>query len=216
MPLTMPEELLLLMLDDETGRLMERAGPAGDYALVGAILAELALAGRIGTETTRLFVPNRTPTGDPLQDEVLDVILATPRQEDSRFWIETLAQNAERYRDALFRRLVSRGILREEEGRFLWLFPERRYPVVSDKEEREVKARIMDVIFRDGLPGHRDALMIGLCRAAGLFALLLSPEELDKAQPRIDQVADSEDLSRSLSEAVREILVEIARFAPMM
>ncbi|MBE9606535.1 GPP34 family phosphoprotein [Acetobacteraceae bacterium H6797] len=216
MPLTMPEELLLLMLDDQTGRLMERAAPAGDYALVGAILAELALANRIDTDTSRLFVPDRTPTGDALFDRVLETIVSSPRQEDSRYWIETLARDVESYRDELFDRLVARGILRKEEGRFLWIFPERRYPVISDKEEREVKARIMDVIFKDEIPEPRDCLLIGLCRAAGLFALLLSPEELDKAQTRIDQVADLEELNRSLSQAVRDIFIEIARFAPMM
>ena len=47
MPLTMPEELILLMLDDQTGRLHEMAGPASGYTIAGAILAELALRNRI-------------------------------------------------------------------------------------------------------------------------------------------------------------------------
>jgi Golgi phosphoprotein 3 len=216
MPLTMPEELMLLMLDDETGRLMERAAPAGDYALAGSLLAELALEGRIDTDPDHLFVANPAPTGDALLDGVLRKVGDSPRQESSRYWIETLARDVETFRDTLFERLVARGILRREEGRFLWIFPERRYPMISDKEEREVKARLLGVIFHDEIPDPRDALLIGLCRAAGLFALILSPEELDRAQPRIDQVADLEELNRSLSQAVRDIFIEIARFAPMM
>lgn len=216
MALTMPEEILLLMLDDESGRLQERAAPSGDYAIAGAILAELALAGRIDTDPNRLYIVNPQPTGDALQDRVLAQIAAAKESGDSRHWIETLAADADEYRDILFERLVAKGILRRVEGRFLWVFPERRYPVIDDKEEREVKARIMGVLFNDEIPDPRDSLLIGLARAAGLFSLILSPQELDRVAPRIDAVADLEELNRSLSEAIRDIYAQIARYAPMI
>ncbi|WP_419897892.1 GOLPH3/VPS74 family protein [Roseomonas sp. USHLN139] len=216
MSLTMPEEILLLMLDDETGRLIDRAAPSGDYALAGAILAELALANRIDTDPKRLFVGDTKPTGDQVLDGVVQQIMAEAEPHDSRWWIETLAKDADRYRDLYFDRLVQRGVLKLEEGRFLWFFAERRYPVISDKEEREVKARLMAVIFNDEIPDPRDSLLIGLTRAAGLFPLLLAPAELDRAQVRIDQVANLEELNRTLSDAVRDIFTEVARYAPMM
>lgn len=216
MPLTMPEEILLLMLDDETGRLIDRAAPSGDYALTGAILAELVLEERITAEPGRIVVRDATPTGDAVLDEVLARIAAEPETQGGRWWIEALARDAERHRDHYFNRLVERGILKAEEGRFLWIFPERRYPLISDKEEREVKARLMSVIFEDGVPEPRDSLLIGLTRAAGLFPMLLAPAELERAQPRIDAVTDMESLNRSLSAAVRDIFTEVARYAPMM
>jgi len=216
MPLTMPEEILLLMLDDKSGRLQDRAAPSGDYAVAGAVIAELALHGRIDTDPKRLYVVDPTPTGDALQDRALAQIVAAPAISDSRHWIETLGADADEYRDALFERLVQKGVLKRVEGRFLWVFPERRYPMVSDKEEREVKARIMGVLFKDEIPDPRDSLLIGLCRAAGLFPLLLSGQELDRVQGRIDAVADLEELNRSLADAIREIYAQIARFAPMV
>lgn len=227
MPLTLPEELLLLMLDDRTGRLNEGAGPASNYAVAAAILAELALEGRVDSDPQRMFVSDPTPTGDAILDGVLSRMQAEPaetpisgepdpRPHSSRWWIETLGRDADSYRDALFARLVQRGILREEEGRFLWIFPERRYPMVSDKEEREVKARLTGVIFDDEIPESKDALLIGLVRSAGLLPLLLAPDALDAAQPRIDAVANLEEVSRSLGNAVRDIFVEMARYTPMM
>ena len=216
MPLTMPEEILLLMLDDKSGRLQERAAPSGDYAVAGAVIAELALHNRIDTDPKRLYVVDPSPTGDALQDQALAQIVAAAEVNDSRYWIETLAAEAEAYREILFERLVQKGVLKRVEGRFLWVFPERRYPQVSDKEEREVKARIMGVLFKDEIPDPRDSLLIGLCRAAGLFPLLLSSQELDRVQGRIDQVADLEELNRSLADAIREIYAQIARFAPMV
>jgi hypothetical protein len=215
MKLSMPEELLLLMLDDKTGRLMERAAPSGDYALAGALLAELALAGRIDSDTTKLWAADTAPTGDALADRVLAQIAAAPQPRDSRYWIETLGTEARDFLDALFDRLVAKGVLNQVEGRFLWVFPERRYPAVSGKEEREVKARLLGVLFNDEIPEPRDSLLIGLCRAAGLFALILSGQELDRVQDRINQVADLEELNRSLSDAIQDIYSQIARYAPM-
>jgi len=223
MPLTMPEELILLMLDDRSGRLNEMAGPASGYAIGGAILSELALRGRIDTDPKRLYVTDPSPTGDALLDPVLARIAADPGPggdddlpHDSRWWIETLGREADSFREAIFARLVAHGILREETGRFLWIFPERRYPVISDKEEREVKARLTGVIFDDEIPEPRDALLIGLCRAAGLLPLILAEDTLEAAEPRIAQVADMEELSRSLGNAVRDIFVEMARYTPLM
>jgi hypothetical protein len=216
MSLTMPEELLLLMLDDETGRLTDRAAPAGDYALVGAILAELALEERIDTDPPRLRVKSTALTGDAVLDSVMARIAAEPEPRDSRWWVENLAGKVDDYRNTYFERLVQRGILKSEEGRFLWFFSERRYPVISDKEEREVKARLMNVIFEDGPPSPRDALLIGLSRAAGLFPLLLAPGELERAQPRIEAVSRHEALNKTIADAVRDIFVEVARYAPVM
>ncbi|MBO1073980.1 GOLPH3/VPS74 family protein [Roseomonas marmotae] len=216
MSLTMPEEILLLMLDDDTGRLHDSAAPAGDYALAGAILAELALEQRIDTDPPRLRLRDASPTGDDVLDDVLARIQAEPKPRDSRWWLDLLVRDIERYRNAYFDRLVRKGVLRAEEGRFLWIFAERRYPVISDKEEREVKARLMSVIFEDGPPSPRDSLLIGLTRAAGLFPLLLAPGELQHAQARIEAVSRHEALNETISDAVRDIFKEIARYSPVV
>lgn len=215
MPLSMPEELLLLMLDDERGVLREGAGLAGDYALAGAILAELALANRVDSDPHRVWAADPRPTGDALLDGVLARLGADPVPHDSRHWIETLGAEADVFRNALLGSLVAKGVLRQESGRFLWVFAERRYPAVSGKEEREVKARIIGVLFNDEIPDPRDSLLIGLCRAAGLFSLILAPAELERVQPRIAQVANLEELNRSLTDAIREIYAQIVRYAPI-
>lgn len=213
MPLTMPEELLLLMLDDATGRLADRAMPAGDYALAAAVLAELALAGRVDSDPRRLYVTNPAPLGDALLDAALARLGAPLEQQDTRGWIETLAMDAAEMRQKLFARLVVAGVLRQEDTRFLWVFAERRYPQVSGREEREVKARLLGVLFNDDIPETRDVLLIGVARAANLFAAILSEEELVRAQPRIDQVADFEEINRALAEAVGTAMGQVARYS---
>lgn len=213
MMLTLPEELLLLMLDDATGQVVDRAMPAGDYALAGAVLAELALQGRIDTDLQHLYVTNAEATGNPTLDPALALLRAAPGAQASRGWIETLAAEAPALREALFARLVAQGVLRQQEHRFLWMFAERRYPQVSGREEREVKARLTAVLFADEIPEPRDALLLGLARAANLLGVFLSDAEIERAGPRIEQVVALEELNRSLATAVREIFAHIARYA---
>jgi hypothetical protein len=212
MPLTMPEEILLLLLDDETGKPVGLPGPAGDLALAGALLMELALAGRIDTDLDELVVMNPAPVGDPLVDPVLAQLSAAGAARTSRWWIQELAKGGGALRTRIADRLVAQGVLRRIEDRFLWVFPERRYPKIEGRgETEEVRARLRGVLLDDDIPEARDALLIGLARATGLVALLLSPEEAARVAARVDQIATLEELSRSLSAATRDVYAALLR-----
>jgi hypothetical protein len=211
MALTMPEEITLLLLDDETGKPVGLPGPAGDLALAGAALMELALAGCVDTDLDALTVVRAEPTGDALLDAVLTRLAASPRNT-SRWWIAALARDAAPLRARVTERLVAAGVLRRLEDRFLWVFPERRYPKAADRAEtEEVRARLRRVILDDGIPDPRDALLIGLVRATALVPLLLSAEEAAKTAARVEQLAMLEELSRSLGAAVRDVYAALLR-----
>jgi hypothetical protein len=211
MALTMPEEITLLLLDDETGKPVGLPGPAGDLALAGAALMELALAGRVDTDLDALMVVADAPTGDVLLDAVLARLAAGPERA-SRWWIAELAREAAPLRARVTERLVAAGVLRRLEDRFLWVFPERRYPKAEGRAEtEEVRARLRRLILDDGIPDPRDALLIGLVRATGLVPLLLSAEEAAAAAPRVEQLAMLEELSRSLGAAVRDVYAALLR-----
>ena len=67
-------------------------------------------------------------------------------------------------------RLIERGILRQHEGRILWVFETRRYPLIDGKELQEVKKRIADLLLSDEIPDPRDIVIIALAQACGLLA----------------------------------------------
>jgi hypothetical protein len=212
MVLTMPEEILLLLLDDETGKPVGLPGPAGDLALAGAILMELALAGRIDTDLDRLVVVQQRPTGDALLDGVLARLATGAAERTSRWWIQDLAKSGSAFRTEILDRLVAAGVLRRIEDRFLWVFPERRYPKAPGRAETaEVRRRLRGVLLEDDIPDPRDALLIGLARAAGLVPLVLDEAEAAQAAARVDQVAGLEELSRSLSAATRDVYATLLR-----
>jgi len=71
MSLRFAEEILLLALDDETGKL--HAVPEGSLrlAIAGGLIMELAFAGIVDTDDKHLDVLSRQTTGDALLDDVL-------------------------------------------------------------------------------------------------------------------------------------------------
>ncbi len=212
MALTMAEEILLLLLDDETGQPVGLKGPAGDLALVGAILMELALAGRIDTDLDCLTVVDPKPVGDAVLDGALAQLAAPGAARTSRGWIQAFARGAGPMRTQLLERLVQGGVLRRVEDRFLWVFPERRYPKAEGRAEvEEVRARLRHVLLDDSIPEPRDALLIGLARATGLVPLLLSAEEAARVAPRVERIVALEELSRSLGAATRDIYAALMR-----
>ena len=204
------EEVMLLLLHDENGRFERVPDWSLGYALGGGVLMDLALENRIDTDLDSLILIDDTPLGDSLLDPTLAEIAAADDKRDARFWIERTAGRADEIREKALSRLVHSGILEVQEDRFLWVFRSRRYPVVDGKAEREVKLRIMEVLFSDEIPDPRDVVIICLVDACALFRQLLSKRELDQAAKRIEQVTRLDLIGQAMSQAIRDIQLSIA------
>jgi Golgi phosphoprotein 3 len=209
------EEIVLLQLD-ERGRLIELPLSAADVVLAGAALMELALRNKVDTDINRFFVVDREPTGDEILDDALGALieeggnsLTSPAIErislTTSAAIERITVNARRYRDIALRRLVEKGVLREEEGRFLWVFHTRRYPVIDDTEQREVRARLRELILTDEIPDPRDVVLVCLIDACGLLGLVLSLDEIALRRTRIEQLTRLDLIGQAMTKAVGEI-----------
>jgi Golgi phosphoprotein 3 len=210
--LTLADEIVVLMLDDSVGEIRPDCVSVSGVAIAGGILMELALLGRIDTDLKSLFIVDASSTGDELLDAILQEIAAEPEKQSSAWWIDKLSTRHGDLVERVLGRLVTSGILREEERRFLWVFSRRAYPQVSGREEREAKARLMSVLFNDEVPDPRDTLLLGLARSTDVLSVILSSEELDKAADRIEEVASLEEIGRSVglvASQVREAMATI-------
>ena len=209
MKLRFVEEIILLLLRDDDGKFLPVSRWAMDRAIAGAVLMDLAMEYRIDTDLEHLILVDATPLGDDLLDPTLAEIEAG-EQNNARFWVEHTARNAAGIRDTALSRLVDRGILEQQEDRFLWVFRSRRYPMVDGKAEREVKLRIMGVLLSDEIPDPRDVVIICLADVCGIFRQMLSKRELDQASARIEQVRKLDLIGQAVSQAIQEIELSIA------
>ncbi len=207
------EEMMLLLLDDEGGKFRRVPEWSLRYALGGGVLMDLALEDRIDTDLESLILVDSTPVGDSLLDPLLADIAADTESRDARFWVERAAGRASEIREEAIARLVERGVLERTEDRFLWVFRTRRYPLVDGHAEREVKLRIMEVLFSDEVPGPRDIVIICLVDACGILKELLSAREIAHVTPRVEQVRKMDLIGRAVSKAIWDIETSLARAA---
>lgn len=208
--LTVAEEMLLLVLDDTSGTFITEPDINNNYALAGAVLADLALKGRIEADPDKLFVLDPKPTGDAVQDAVLARIAEADEVQDTAYWVAEIGQRGEEVREHLLTRLVERGILKRVEEKVLWVFETRRYPTIDGREEHEVKKRIMDTLLSEGTPSHKDAVIVSLADACSLFRQMLADRELENLRSRIESIADSEAIGVAVGETIRQVRASVA------
>jgi Golgi phosphoprotein 3 len=207
--LSFVEEILLLLLDDTEGQFVEIPVAAFNVVVAGAALMDLALRNRIDSDLEHLLVIDPTPTGDEILDRVLAQAAAALEELGVTEWVDRIAGDAEAYKRLALDRLVARGILRAVGSRWLWVFRTRRYPVVDNREPREVKARLRELVLGDEIPDARDIVLICLVDACLLFGLVLRPGELQAAAPRIEQLRKMDLIGQAVATAVREIRLMI-------
>ncbi|MDE0531284.1 MAG: cytochrome P450 [Albidovulum sp.] len=217
--LRLPEEILLLMLNEERGEIMSRLAPdTVNVAFAGAILMDLALEGGIDSDLEKLVLVDASPLDDALLDPFLEVISQEQEAHDTGFWVRRLAEQGDEIRRKVLDRLIARGILASDDNGSILLSRlvsrARRYPVVDDTPTEHVRLRIMRVLFGDDIPDPRDIAIICLADACGLFASILDPSELAEARERIDIVSRLDLIGQSVSAAVREASRVKRDFAP--
>ena len=201
--LRIAEEVLLLLLRSD-GKLFHIRDRTLDRVVAGAVLVELAMENRIDTDLQQLMLVDPTPLGDELLDPTLARIGAEPAGRNARYWVESEAARAEDIRHAALGRLVERGYLRLEEDLILRRFRFHRYPTVDGRGEREVKLRIMNVLFSDSIPSPRDIAVIALLDSCDMFIEILPPAELRQSENRIGQVRRLDLIGQAVTQAVSE------------
>lgn len=208
--LTFVEEILLLLLDDDSGAMKRVAPNVMELLLAGAILMDLALRGRLDCDLQRLVVVDPTPVGEEILDGPLAEIAEAADEADARTWVVRLSARGKQVQEAALARLVERGILRVEDRSFLWVFGSRRYPMIDDREEREVKLRILDVLLSDRIPAPRDVALICLADASNAFQVILSAQELRHAAARIELVRGFDLIGQAMGRAIQKSVQDIA------
>ena len=215
--LTLAEELLLIILDDSSGKLFSSAKPyAIDIAIAASLIMDLTLNGRIDTDSEKLFVISSESTGNPILDDTLAEIYAEKTSLPTSAWLTRIGQKGENLIQLIIKSLVDKGVLMSVEKRLLWVFKTRVYPPTSGIEEREVRARVMQLINSDEIPNPRDSLIVGLLQATGLINHLLTPDELERLKVRIDSIVNLEEINRSLGAAVQEAWQKIIDSTPVI
>ncbi len=200
--LTLLEEVVLLAVDETSGKMKSVREYGTSYALAGAVLFDLELARRIDTDTESIMVLDTTPTGSAPHDRLLAEIATRQDITTVRQWVEEIFRRSDDLEGDALNALIARGILRHEKRKLLWIIDVERFPTVDNKPQQFVKLRLAEAILSDSIPDTRDIMLVSLAEACGLLCHVLSDDELKRRKRRIATICNLEAVSRKVTAAV--------------
>ncbi|MFC4062976.1 GPP34 family phosphoprotein [Planomonospora corallina] len=159
---TIAEEVLLLAHEESTGKPLVNSTQL-DPALGGALLAELAITGRIDLAGKKVVVRDTTPLGDEELDATLARIAGDSKERKPEWWVYRLS--SAKLRRRLLTGLAERGVLDAEHRKVLGVFPVTRYPERDPRVEREIRERVQSVLAGSD-PDERIAVLLAVLHAA--------------------------------------------------
>ena len=205
--LSLPEELILMLLNEDNGYFHQVPGWDLNCAVAGAVIAELSLLSRVDTDMESLFLVDPTETGDPALDPILKEIASEPVQRNAQYWVERLAPQAESVIDLTLDRLVDLKILEHHDGEF-WTLAHTSWETEVYDDPREgtagqfIKTRISRAIFMNEIPDPRDIIVICLVNTCDVFRFIFQLDETSEA--RIQLICKMDVIGRSIAHAVQD------------
>ncbi|EXG79627.1 GOLPH3/VPS74 family protein [Cryptosporangium arvum] len=203
--LPLPDELLLLAFDDAAGKPLVSTTTL-DLGLAGAVLVELALAGRIAVEGKKVRVVDPSPVDDPVAEAALDRIRASGKERDPRTWLTPLTKGL---RNRILDRLVETGVVEREESRVLGLFRTVRYPALNPAPETAAHGRLDAAIRHNDLSGRHTAALASLVHAIDLGPKLFPDLPAKEVKARLTQISEGDWAAKAIKDAIQAIQVAL-------
>jgi molybdopterin-dependent oxidoreductase alpha subunit len=202
--LSFSEELMLLVVEENTGRMRPIPEKVLGSALGGALLLELAFAGRLDNDLENVFHIKTDPTGNPILDDVSENLAA----EGSTIPLDRALALASTQAPATLRfvmqNLVTAGVFRKISGQGCPT-EEQRYEVIDLDPVRVLHERIRKIVLSaDAVPDPRDVAILGLVEACQLSPQLFSQEELCASGERLRRMAGLELINQAMFAALRD------------
>lgn len=207
--LSLKEKFILIGFHPEKGK------PYWDaqyyiYGVTGAILLELASLNKIKVTDKRLIITDAKKTGDPALDFVLEILAGAGKQKKVQSWIQSFSsfRVARKIRNLVLQQLVSKRIMGEEDGRFLF-FTFKKYPLRDTRTRLTMIKNIQDYVLK-GYENDRDAaLLSSLVGSTQLTSHVFEKADRSIARKKLKQISKENEFSQIVGATVSAVQAAI-------
>lgn len=205
------QDLILLALNPQTGKTRFSWYSALDYGLVGSLLLDLVLQGKLEIDNNNHVIgairashgqATAGNTGNEFLDQRLSEVLASSRPRTARFWVTRWRRRYLGIQTIVLQNLVDLGVLERQEQRILGLFPMQRYFLTDESIQREIVQQVRAAVLEGIGLDFRMAALISLMQASHLTDAVFRPEERPEARSRIKAIAEGELVGKAVSKAI--------------
>lgn len=204
-------EVMLLALHETQGTVLR--GIKYQYAIAGAVLAELLLNKRITLNPSgkkQIVEPfSEEQLGEPLIDRCLEKIGSSKSQASLGTWISRLA-TARNLNDRVAQQLAKRSVLRAARGRVLLVFKRSIYPQVDPGPRSALIEQLRNAVLTDAMHiAPRTVILLSIANSTGLLKVVFDKNELNARKGRIEQIVEGEIIGKATREAIEAMRTEV-------
>jgi len=203
------EHFISLSLNPDSGRYVI-LGNYLTYGIVGAILMDLSLAGRIRIENHNVIAGNDlSSTGIPAYDRMLITISESGKVRNLKTWVRRLGNRAAWYRKEMQKYLITHGILKEEKKRFIGI-PYRLHYISKPGIRQNLINRYKEIILYNKVPEDHEIMVIGLMYACKMHRVIAKGgEERRKVRKKIVEIVRDNKFAADINKAIMEMQAAI-------
>ncbi|MFD1738194.1 GPP34 family phosphoprotein [Bacillus salitolerans] len=203
--LTLAEKFLLLMIDDETGKMAPGSSTVLPYGLAGAIIIDLSLKGCLDYKDKKVFFLDKENAGDPILTNMLGYLKSKGTSRKLNYLVQKLGYEISRKKisESFINRLVEKEILQMDEVQYLFFFTKKVYPSNNTGTENEIRSNIRQLILEENSQHDEESIaLIGLLKACNLDKSLFSKEEYKLAKKKITKIMKEIPYGKAVNEAI--------------
>jgi hypothetical protein len=165
--LNLIDKLLLLALDDDKGTFVSNS-MVFDYCLAGALLYELTIHERIRVQDDKVILTNPRKLHNEVLDLGISVLEKSTKERKVSYWIDKLAHQEKKLRELVLTKLTQQGILEEKEDKILWVFTQKKYPMINGLPEEGLRKRLHGIVTQNLKASTDEIMIISLVDASSL------------------------------------------------
>lgn len=209
--LSLYEEFLLLSVHSDRGIIIGSALERINPGLVGAILADLALAGKItATKNHRLHLAETNPTGDPILDDSFAELQKSDKERKFGYWLSELFPKPDKLVKKVTKNLVQKGLVIQEDDNLVWVVPSPLHPEINGSAKYAIIQHLRSIALAKEQATPQEIAFLTLVSASGLLDLLFLRDERKVATQYINELVVGEAMKDPLMETIQEIDSAIA------
>ncbi|MFA9458074.1 GPP34 family phosphoprotein [Halalkalibacter sp. AB-rgal2] len=209
--LTLAEKLLLIALDDQTGKMNMNASQSIHYGLAGAVLMELTMQRYLdyNEKDKTIHIPQNIECNDELLNDSLLYLRdkyygKTPKLQRV---VQTLGFHINWHKKHIpfVERLIEKGILTKDEQKVLFLFTKNVYPSTQSGREDSIREKIRKAVLSNEDQEVEEQIfsLIGLLKACQIDKQLFSKDEYKQAKEKINMLMKKSPHGKAVSDTMQ-------------
>jgi hypothetical protein len=207
--LSLPEQLMLVALDPDRGRIS--GSPTVYVAMAGGVVLDLVDGGVAVVQdgTIRIDSPTTATALPGLLQENAVAAVSTDGPRDVKHWVRHFAAPSFQLGQQVAAALAQRGLLRIQRERRFGLVPVQRQRLLDRQAREELLATARRAVADAAPPSLRVGELLVLAGAAGWVNGLADPPQRTAARLRIDQLASQVPVAGAVGHAVAGAVAEV-------